>query len=275
MKGIVRSLLVTGLLFFGTSEVMADFIIGPHSGSTDPATEGFTFFTAAPAPTTGPLTPDGSTGFNAWQITTTGFTSQGSYASGAFTGSQLSDIANNGYVLSLRARPIKNSAQAWSPGTPIAMATADVGLNASTRFTIALSLNGSGDTVVTLASSVSSGGPGGSVLTPGTSFTLTGDSGSYHFYQLDYNGTTGLADLFIDGIDEHTAYAGHSSFASNFGLAFGADSFAEGNFNLVELTSSASVPEPASLTLLAVTTAGAAAFACRRRRTAIQPTLPA
>jgi PEP-CTERM motif len=245
-----------------TGSVRADFQIA-YNAPGNPQTQGFTTATIVGSPTFGPIAND--QGHPAWAIA--GFTqnSQFGYLSGALTALQKADVANQGFDLTLTARVLQGLAPAYDSTNHITLAAAVLD-NGIKRFEIDLGVNGNGDTVAVLPTSIDSGGPGGSIRSPGQSFTLTGSGSTYHTYDLIYNPTTQLADLYVDGIDRIQGYAGHTSFVGDRGLEFAAFSGGEGNFNLVQVSSLRSVPEPASLTMFVLGGAGLIGHSLRKRR---------
>src|SRR5207237_6060971 len=85
--------------------------------------------------------------------------------------------------------------------------------NFGNRFDMHLTRDANGDTVVTLPTDV--------VAATGPSYTLVGSGSTYHTYDLVFDPSTNLADLFVDGVKRITGYAGTSQFNSDFGLLFG------------------------------------------------------
>lgn len=219
-----------------------------HSGSTDPATEGFpNNQTFGAASTAGPLAND--MGHAAWSIAGTGQNSQFIYSSGMLSAAQLADIADGGFVLTMQARAVQGSAPVYSGIQPIVIGGTHLDANAR-RYEMALGLDSNGDTVVVLPNSIDAGGPGGSIRAPGSSYTLIGSGSSYHTYQLIFNPGTLLADLFVDGVQRIQGYPGHTSFVADRGLVWAANSGGQVNFALVRVASP--IPEPSALVLAAV-----------------------
>jgi hypothetical protein len=263
MKRLAAGLMAL-ILFGGAAK--ADFIIA-HQGDTDPLTEGFTTISANTPSTFGPISND--MGLAAWRITGGDRSSQFGYTSGMLSASQKADIAAQGFTLTMVARVLQLQAPAYDGINHIVIGGADLDTGAR-RFEVDLGINMNGDTVVVLPTSVDAGGPGGSIRTPGPSFTLTGSGSSYHDYELVYDPTTQLADLFVDGVDRIQGYAGHTSFVGDRGLVWGAFSGGQGNFNLVQVDSSTSVPEPRSVALVVVGVGFVGATRLRRTRKARQ-----
>jgi hypothetical protein len=241
-------------------------VIAQHQGSTVPATEGFSPVTFGASSTVGPLSND--QGLPAWFIAGTAQSSQFGYASPALTSAQQTAITNQGFVMTMTARVLQGLAPAYDATNHVVIGGVDFTF-AGTRYEMDLGLNANGDTVVVLPTSIDNGGPGFSIRAPGQNFTLVGSGSSYHTYQLAYNPTTQLADLFVDGVDRIQNYGGHTSFTNpNLGLVWGAFSGGQGNFYVASLQTGqiASVPEPSPLLLGGLTALVTAGVARRRRR---------
>ena len=229
-------------------------ILYSHQGLSDPTSEGFTEVSVGLSDA-GPLAND--LGFNSWRITGAGLDSQLGYTIG-LTASDVSQIANNGFVLSMNARVIQNFAPFHQANSPVAIAGANVSFN-NTRFEMSLGINSDGNTVVVLPTGIDAGGPGGSINAPGPFWTLPGND--YHLYELRFDPNSTTADFFIDGNLTSSGYGGHTSFASVDRFAFAAYSGGQGNFNSVAISA---VPEPSTMGLFLV---GLPVLALRRRRT--------
>jgi hypothetical protein len=148
-------------------------------------------------------------GHDVWSISGLSQSSQYGYMSGSFSTAQLFDIANEGIVLTMRARVLQGSAPTYSAGNPVVIGSTIADFNGK-RYDMYLGLDSSGDTVVVLPSSVNASGPSQSVVAPGPSYTLVGSGNSYHTYQLAYDPNTQSADLFVDGIQRIENYLGHT-----------------------------------------------------------------
>jgi hypothetical protein len=261
--GILGMTLVAGVLSLPKT-ANGGFVI-THQGSVDPGTEGFTSVPFAAPSTAGPIAND--LGNPAWSIAGTARSSQLVYLSGALTASQQTNVASDGFTLTMVARAVLGLAPTYDPSTPKVIAAAFLDTGAR-RFEIVLGLNSSGDTVAVLPTSISGGGSGdGSINAPGPSYTLTGLGNGYHTYVLVQSPATHLADLFVDRVDRLQGYAGHTSFLSNSGLVFGAVSGVQGNFNFVQL---AVVPEHSTAMLMLLGIGALALAAVARRRSRLQ-----
>jgi hypothetical protein len=236
-----------GLLLAGVPATAKAGFLFEHHGDTNPTTEGFTGHVVFGAPSTfGPIAND--LGNPAWSVVGTAQSSQYAYTSGALTPSQLADIANHGFTLTIVARALLNIAPTYDATHPVAITGGGLNTGAQ-RFDIALGLNASGDTVVFLFTADDAIGPGSSLVGAGPSYTLTGAGNGYHNYSLVYNPVTQLADLSVDGITRIQGYTGNTTFKANVGLYFGASSGGQGNINFAQVVS---VPEPSSVVLLVV-----------------------
>ena len=236
LAGLVSGLL---LIFFEVS-ASANTII-THQGQTDPTTEGFGVVMSGSPSTVGPIAND--MGLAAWSITGQQ-NSQFYYTSGALSPSQMADIANHGFDLTLNARVLQNTALTYDTANPyvFAFANFDTGTR---RFDVMLGINGQAETVVVLPTSYLVSGS--TVQAFGLSFTLSG-SGGYHTYQLAYDPITQLADLSVDNVERIQNYAGNTEYLSNWGLGWGTVFGGQGNFNSVQLQSTP-VPIPGAVWL--------------------------
>jgi hypothetical protein len=236
---IIASLLMAGL----AGRARAD-VIGLHSGMTDPLTEGFSTVSFGASSTAGPISND--LGKPAWSIAGTAQSSQFGYMSGALTATQQAEVAATGFTLTMVARVVQGLAPAYDSTSHVVIGGADLDTGVK-RFEVDLSLDSQGNTVAVLPTSIDNGGPGFSIRAPGANYTVTGND--WHTYQLVYNPTTQLADLFIDGVDQISGYAGHTSFVENRGLVWSANSGGQGDFNFVnaETGTLSTTPEPSSL----------------------------
>ena len=227
-----------GLTLAGSAQAAFDI---KHAGSVDPVMEGFTVEACCGQSASGPAL--GDLGRDAWSITGQERSYQFGYYSGALSPTQKADIGGQGLVLTLEARASQGVAPVYDSSSHITVGGAAVDMGTS-RFEIGLGVDGSGDTVVVLPTSIDPLGPEGSIRTPGPSYTLVGSGSSYHTYQLVFNSEIQAADLFVDGTERIRGYTGDPSFLDNKGLKFGAFSGGQINFAQVQLTSP--VPEPSS-----------------------------
>jgi len=224
---------------FWASQVQANFTF-THSGSSDPVSEGFAVWPFSNSGfAVGSVHND--MGYEAWSITGLTQSLQYAYYSGPLSPSQKADIANQGFVLTVKERVAQGMAPIYTPGNPVIVSVAAI-FTGSKRFDIALGVDSNGDTVVVLPDLI--GVPGGVFVTPGSSLTLTGSGSSYHTYQLVYHPTTQLADLFVDGIKRIQDYAGltYTTIERNsrgtYSTIWGAMNGGQANFNFVQYSSS-------------------------------------
>ena len=242
-------IVVAGLLMAGLEAQSRADVIGLHSGTTDPLTEGFSTVSFGASSTDGPISND--LGKPAWSIAGTAQSSQFGYISGALTGTQQAEVAATGFVLTMVARVVQGLAPFYDSVDPVVIGGSHID-NGVRRFEVDLGLDSLGNTVAVLPDSVGNNGPGLSILAPGANYTITGND--WHTYQLVYNPTTMLADLYIDGVDRIAGYAGHTSFVADTGLNWGAFSGGQGDFNFVkaETGTLSTTPEPSSLLICGV-----------------------
>ncbi len=254
-----RSMALLCSLFFAFAiESRAELLTG-NFGTTDPLTENFTTLNTGSGGTVGPVAND--QGYPAWEITSNSSGSQAQYIDyRPLSTAQQNEIATTGFTETLVARVDLNNnpASTWSPSSPTILASTSVGVLTTPRFDIDLSINSSGNTVVTLPTTYSFGS-GGVVQATGLTDTLT-DS-AYHTYQLYYNPSTSSADLYIDGNLALSGYTGLASFPGYQRLYWGADSGGQEfvNQDSVETGNdivsppTITVPEPSSLIVAAGT----------------------
>jgi hypothetical protein len=234
------------VLALAASVATAQASVLSHTGSVDPASEGFTIVSCCGDSSTAPVFND--QGQNAWSITAGSVGSQYGYYSGALSTEQRADFSTNGAVLSFDARVLKGLAPSFDLVNHVFIVGAqlDTGLM---RFELLLGLDGNGDTVAGLSNSLDKRGPGGAIRGFGPSFTLTGSGSSYHNYQLVFDPGLQVANLYIDGVERIQNYVGDPLTVQNVGLGFGVGSGGQGNFANVQLASLSAVPIPASLFL--------------------------
>lgn len=235
---------LTGLVWIGSAHAAFDT---KHVGPVDPTAEGFTVEACCGQSASGKVSND--LGHDAWSITGQVRSYQFGYYSGALSPAQKADIGSQGFILTLEARALPGVAPAYDSSSHVTVGGAAVDMGTS-RFEIGLGVDGNGDTVVVLPTSIDPFGPDGSIRTPGPSYTLAGLGSSYHTYQLVFNPETRVADLFVDGTERLQGYTGDPSFLDNKGLKFGAFSGGQINFAQVQLASP--VPEPSGGAMMGV-----------------------
>ncbi len=254
-----RSMALLCLLFFTFAiESRAD-ILSSHSGTTNPFTENFTTLNTGSG-TVGPVAND--QGYPAWEITSNSSGAQVQYIDyRALSIAQQVEIVTTGFTETLVARVDLNNnpASTWSQSSPTIHASTSVGVlsPSGNRFDIDLSINSSGNTVVTLPTGYYFGA-GDVVQASGPTVTLT-DS-AYHTYQLYYNPSTKSANLYIDGNLALIGYHGETQFLGYQRLYWGADSGGQEFVNQDSVATGydivsppITVPEPSSLIVAAGT----------------------
>jgi hypothetical protein len=202
-----------------------------HLGNTDPTAEGWTQVGQSVGDiTAGPLTND--LGFDAW------FVDDNSTAAGSTlwysqvpTDSQIAQAITFGWTLSIRLRVVdvldgvdSSVIAEYADGTR--------------RYTIDWGSDSDGDPIILLATDFAGG-----VFT-GPSFTLQGTGGGYHLYELVFDAVAGTADLFVDGIERISDYAGHTINVTGAGKRVNwgggqSSTTGHGNYNFVEFALSA------------------------------------
>ena len=237
---LVRVALV--LLAFPIAPAMAQTsLLIEFIGTSSPLTQGYTTGGFGPASTVGQLTND--LGHSAWFISGSSRASQFHYQSGALNTTQTNAMAASGFSLTFTARPVLDDAPVYDATNHVVLGVTTVAF-AGKRWEVGLGLNSSGDIVAVLPSSIDNSGPGNAIRAPGAAYTLTGLGNGYHTYQLIYSAGNNSASLFVDGILRLSNYTGHTSFVSNIGLAFSADSGGQMNYVFAQLAVPAMQPVP-------------------------------
>jgi len=226
------SMLAAMLLALAVGPAQGAMVV-THTGANDPTTEGFAFNNPSSTNSASALTPDGTTGLDAWQIV-----DNDSGAGNAFilyehtlTGSQLTDATNDGWRLSAKVR-VPNA------DTPASSATAFDFFFDGEFFRVALGSTSDGDTLVEV---LNSSGAFDNVD------TLTGLD--YHDIVLEFDPVADEVDLLIDNTPAADNLAGFNPSGSpppgrlRFGSLSSTDT-GTGNWNQVQF---AIVPTPAAL----------------------------
>ncbi len=241
----LRTILPMALLMtaLGALHTHAAVIID-HTGAADPTTEGWAQTSGGGTSATA-LSPDGATGFDAWQTSDTS-SSAGSVRFYAHTlaPSELTDATTLGWRMSATLR-LPTADQSVDEGVSF-----DFGVT-NQIYRVIFGTSAGGDTIVA---------PGRTADNP-TQTTITGLD--YHTYSLTYDPNTDKVAFAIDGVVED---ADVSAFTPNipgngrarFG-ALGSGSTGVGNWHSVTFEI---IPEPASMALMAL---GACAMLRRQR----------
>jgi hypothetical protein len=223
-------------------------IVFSHSGNADPTTEGWSVVEPAlvtgPRPATSPVSNDQGSGLDAWSIDDT------SLAAGTtWTYTQSPSAADNSQATSLgwtlRANlRIGNLSDSVGNAGSIILEYA----NGTTAYRLALGSEADGDPIALLWDGGTD--PNDSRIATGTFFTLQNGGAGYHLYEMVYDPFANSVDLFIDGIERVSNYAGISSSLFNrvaWGSAASSDT-GQSNWNQVQFEITA-VPLPAALPL--------------------------
>lgn len=225
---------LTALVFLSGVTVSQGALIASHTGSNDPATEGFLLSdsTAVAGAVTGDL------GRNAWSVDSSG----GPYNHRFNVGTTAANDANtNGWILSMTLRLVD------VPDTMDLGVCADYASDEGI-FQLGFGTQADGDPIVGLYTDSGF-----------TTFAYEGGGTGYHTYEITYSPVSDSATLSIDGIVRLSGWAGRSGPAppiTNFG------SYASGHANWSEFSFS-SIPEPAAGLLAGV---ACCLGASRRRR---------
>ena len=228
-------------------------VIQQHSGNNDPSNilgENWTQLgVEAVGRTKGAVTNDNGT--NAWYVEKNGSGDLG-YQYVLNSGEQ-NQITNLAWSVTVNLRVVNTSD---TPDYAVCVLFA----TGTTRFDMLFGSTASGDPIVQLASSFTGNGDN----PQGPSYTATGAGSGYHQYKLVYDRVAGNADLFIDGVERISNFAGNTAInggtSSMFWGATGDTVFGRGNYNFVQVA----IPEPGSGTLILL--ASASILARRRLR---------
>jgi hypothetical protein len=210
--------LVLGVMSTSHAAVLID-----HNGSTDPTTEGWSFFTSGPAAATGPINDAGT---NAWFTDDNNSSALGGYALN-ITPSQALDARTNGWVMRTTAREADPNANYSS--------TAIEFRDGVSAFQVRIGSDSVGDPVVWAGSS---------------SYTLIGGAGAFHDFAVVFDPVSLTADVFADGLEIIPNWTGGSAGSLNriFWGAGSSSATGEGRFAYVDFEI---LPEPSSLILVA------------------------
>lgn len=220
-------------------------IIFAHNGATNPLTEGFTNSDPGVGVTTGGIVNDLGTGLDAWFVDDDSLAlgSAVIYRSSTMSSSNVANAINSGWRLSVNLRVVEGPSAGVFDGLNASFVTG------SLAFGMSFDMEIDNDPTVTLFG--------------GTSFTLEGaGSGDYHLYELIYDPSESSADLFVDGTERISGYAG-SALSAPARINWGGNASSgtgRGHFNSVQFSV---VPEPTSLFALGI---GLAASTLTRRR---------
>lgn len=225
------------------SKIVFSDVVALHSGNNNPTSEGWNAIPGSGGSVVvGPITDSGTA---AWMVddNSTALNTIYLYENILSAG----DIAvgnSNGWILETNLRIASDESLSFD-GSPVVAYRDGV-----TSWQMNFGLNSSGDTVVRLYTSA----------TTGPTFTVSGNS-VFNSFSLVFDPNSADADLFVNGTEVISNYSGFSSTQTRvlWGAGTSADS-GQGNFNLVSFST---VPEPSSLVVLALIMNG---FLFRRLR---------
>lgn len=236
-KGFLSGAAVAAGLAVLSLGVAANAAIVLHSGANDPTTEGWTFDVLdAGNISTGGITNDNGSGFDAWYVNDNSPTGYGLYYK-SLSPSDQTTLTGNDWVGSLRLRMT-------GPNLPESGEVAfnmDLGPG-NKRFLVYFGTNASSDTKYQFYDA------GGNLFQTNTGLNGT----NYHLYEFKYKQATAKMDVYIDGnlyLSDWSGIAGTTQNGPNGNVLFGSGAGGpkgQGNYNLVQVA----VPEPASLGLI-------------------------
>ncbi|HED14298.1 MAG TPA: hypothetical protein ENI62_11715 [Gammaproteobacteria bacterium] len=223
-------------------------IVFSHSGNTDPTTEGWAVepvaFFLDQRPTATPVSNDQGSGLNAWSIddNSTFIGTNWFYTQSPST-AETTQANTLGWALRANLRIVDTPDAVGNAGSIILEYA-----NGTTAYRLALGSEADGDPMALLWD----GGvdPNNTLAATGTLFTLQNGGAGYHLYEMVYDPLVDSVDLFIDGVERISNYAGVSSSLFNrvaWGSASSSDT-GQSNWNQVEFEIAA-VPLPAALPL--------------------------
>ena len=231
MKSLKSLLIILITLVILTGHIEASVIFS-HTGSTDPTNEGWVVepsFAPSGRPSSGGISNDAGSGFNAWFINDDLSTLGSTWFYTKTPTPEENNQANTfGWTLRARLR-IVDTPDLVSNAGAIIFEYAD----GVTSYRMALGAEADGDPIVLLTDG---GSTNGSTEATGASFTLDGGGNGYHLYEMVFDPVIGSVDLFIDGIERLSDYTGIASTLFNR-VAWGAGSSfdtGQSNWNLVE-----------------------------------------
>jgi len=190
--------------------VLADTTLIEHLGANDPALEGWSTVGGGANVLTGPVLNDLGLGIDAWSVDD-GTTAVNSVRFYDFTpsGSQVADADTHGWCRIVRLRV------GDTPETPDRAIFTDYS-SESTRWRMEFGSDRQGDPIVLLQTGLNG------VDDEGTLFTLSGGGDGYHTYELRYDPLLDSADLYIDGTERVSGYAGYPDTSNGPRITFGA-----------------------------------------------------
>ncbi len=256
MRGKQGSVVVIqGILLLGWfASVTQGEVLYEHTGNTDPATEGWIVSNNSNLEA-GPVTND--QGFDAWFVRDNSTTAS-NFIHQIPTLEQTQEAWAKGWALRARLRVVESLEQ--NAGGLVFVEYNSLLPGNLRRFSLAFVNETDGDTTVVAYNGSNDIFNG--VLT-GPRFTLEGSNGGYHLYEWVFDPTTATADLFVDGVERISDWAGHQRsvnvVSSRVGWGSGGSiSLGEANYNFIQFEI---VPEPTTLGIFTV----GGVFLLRRR----------
>jgi PEP-CTERM motif len=235
-------------------------IIDQHLGAVDPTTE--SWHANLITTPTGPVTNDLGTGMDAWSIGINGPESGVFYFGTNNTG--ISAALTNGWNFTMNLRfPVIPSGGFFLFGVNIPQFFRPDGTFGTSGYAVTFQSDSHGNLAYDFTSSFVGGAP--SPIFSGPLIQLPNPA-VYHSFQIDYHSGTQSADLLVDGVTMVSNFAGAagSSNTIEWGIEAPASTGlvqGQANVNLVQFTV---VPEPSTLTLLALGVGGLVVMQRRR-----------
>ena len=218
MKSIISAVLS---LAIAVSTASAADIVVKHSGSNDPATEGWT---RAATPSTdlseGPV--KGDSGLDAWKIKDDSKQQEDMMYTLPLSDEQLAQASSAGWSLKANLRIVNPGDDADSA---IQLAFGD----GTTLFNMFIGSTTAGDPYVVCSVPQTASTP---------NFVFQGGGSGYHLYEMRYDPASKNVSVFIDDVEQITGYAGVPSTKKI--VSWGAErsvTVGEANYNFVEFSS--------------------------------------
>ncbi len=211
-------------------------LVVEHQGKTDPVTESWFHFVEVDT-TVGPVSDD--LGLDAWFVSDNSGarSSHGAYKYN-LSDAQASQARDMGWILTVRLR-VTN--QPDSSNGSVTVSFKDGG---HTIWFLDFGADADGSQIVTAATDGA-----GDVISPIIGIDYDTGAPGYHLYEVIYDPAAGSADVFVDGVERISDWAGYAAYRTP-NLRFGSHSVSDtgrGNYNLVRFEI---VPEPCTFLLV-------------------------